>query len=105
MYSGIDLHSNDSVVAVIDDADRAVAQKRLPNDIRKIVGFLARWKDGLAGVVVESAGVLPETQKGRRTPRSEQDRKTAYRIEFPSLVAAVIALQAPDQTVPRSRQR
>src|ERR1700687_1782055 len=54
MYSGIDLHSNNSVVAVIDDADRVVAQKRLPNDITKGVGFLARWKDELAGVVVES---------------------------------------------------
>jgi hypothetical protein len=31
-----------------------VAQKRLPNDITKVVGFLARWKDELAGVVIES---------------------------------------------------
>ena len=54
MYGGIDLHSNNSVVAIIDDADRVVAQKRLPNDITKIVGFLARWQDQLAGVVVES---------------------------------------------------
>ena len=54
MYSGIDLHSNNSVVAVIDDADRVVAHKRLANEITKIVGFLARWKDELAGVVVES---------------------------------------------------
>jgi transposase len=54
MYSGIDLHSNNSVVAIIDDADRVVAQKRLPNDIKKIVGFLARWQDEMAGVVVES---------------------------------------------------
>ena len=54
MYGGIDLHSNNSVVAVIDDGDRVVAQKRLPNDITKIVGFLARWQDQLAGVVVES---------------------------------------------------
>ncbi len=54
MYSGIDLHSNNSVVAVIDDRDRVVAQKRLPNDIVKITGFLARWQDELAGVVVES---------------------------------------------------
>jgi transposase len=54
MYSGIDLHSNNSVVAVIDDADRVVAQKRLPNDLTKIAGFLSRWKDELAGVVVES---------------------------------------------------
>ncbi|MEP7031841.1 MAG: IS110 family transposase, partial [Pseudolabrys sp.] len=53
-YSGIDLHSNNSVVAVIDDGDRVVAQKRLPNEIGKIVGFLARWQDELAGVVVES---------------------------------------------------
>jgi transposase len=54
MYSGIDLHSNNSVVAVIDDADRVVAQKRLPNDIAMIVGFLSRWRDELAGIVVES---------------------------------------------------
>ena len=43
MYSGIDLHSNNSVVAVIDDGDRVVAQKRLPNETAKITGFLARW--------------------------------------------------------------
>src|SRR6202790_3832295 len=54
MYSGIDLHSNNSVVAIIDDVDRVVAQKRLPNDITRIIGFLARWQDELAGVVVES---------------------------------------------------
>ena len=53
MYSGIDLHANNSVVAVIDDADRVVAQKRLPNDLAKVVGFLSRWKSELAGVVVE----------------------------------------------------
>ena len=54
MYGGIDLHSNNSVVAVIDDADRVVAQKRLPNDLTKIVGFLSQWRGDLAGVVVES---------------------------------------------------
>jgi transposase len=54
MYCGIDLHSNNSVVAVVDDADRVIAQKRLPNDVDTITGFLARWKNELAGVVVES---------------------------------------------------
>ena len=54
MYSGIDLHSNNSVIAVIDDGDHIVAQKRLANDIGKITGFLARWRDTMAGVVVES---------------------------------------------------
>src|ERR1700692_2163740 len=54
MYSGIDLHCNNSVIAIIDEADRVVAQKRLPNDVTKIVGFLARWQEQLAGVVGES---------------------------------------------------
>jgi transposase len=54
MYGGIDLHSNNSVVAMIDENDHVVGQKRLPNDLTKIVSFLARWKDELAGVVVES---------------------------------------------------
>jgi len=40
-YSGIDLHSNNSVVTVIDETDRAVAEKRLPNDVTKILAFLA----------------------------------------------------------------
>lgn len=53
-YSGIDLHSNNSVVSVIDEADRVVAEKRLPNDMAKILAFLAPWQAGLAGVVVES---------------------------------------------------
>lgn len=53
-YSGIDLHSNNSVVTVTDDTDRVVAERRLPNDIAKIVGFLLPWRNELAGVVVES---------------------------------------------------
>ena len=53
-YSGIDLHSNNSVVTVTDDTDRVVAERRLPNDLAKIVGFLLPWRDELAGVVVES---------------------------------------------------
>ena len=53
-YSGIDLHSNNSVVTVTDEADRVVAEKRLPNDLDKIIGFLSPWREELAGVVVES---------------------------------------------------
>jgi hypothetical protein len=34
-FSGIDLHSNNSVVVVSDDADRVVYQRRLPNDPRR----------------------------------------------------------------------
>lgn len=53
-YSGIDLHSNNSVVTVTDEEDRVVAEKRLPNDLSKIVGFLLPWRDELKAVVVES---------------------------------------------------
>lgn len=53
-YSGIDLHSNNSVVSVADEEDRVVAEKRLPNDLAKILGFLMPWREELAGVVVES---------------------------------------------------
>lgn len=53
-YGGIDLHSNNSVVTVIDGGDRVMAEKRLPNDLTKIRAFLAPWQAELAGVVVES---------------------------------------------------
>jgi transposase len=53
-YSGIDLHSNNSVVTVMDEEDRVVAEKRLPNDLTKILGLLLPWREELAGVVVES---------------------------------------------------
>ena len=53
-YSGIDLHSNNCVVTITDDNDKVVAEKRLPNDLAKIVAFLLPWRDELAGVVVES---------------------------------------------------
>jgi transposase len=53
-YSGIDLHSNNSVVTVIDEGDKVVAEKRLPNELARILDFLAPWREELAGVVVES---------------------------------------------------
>ncbi len=53
-YSGIDLHSNNSVVTVIDEADRVVPEKRLPNDLTKILPFLTPWQSELTGVAVES---------------------------------------------------
>lgn len=53
-YSGIDLHSNNSVVTVTDETDKVVAEKRLPNDLSKIVGFLQPWRGEMVAVVVES---------------------------------------------------
>lgn len=53
-YSGIDLHSNNCVVSITDEQDRLVDEKRLPNDLEKILAFLQPCKGQLAGVVVES---------------------------------------------------
>jgi transposase len=53
-YCGIALHSNNSVVSVLDEQDHIVAEKRLPNDLEKIIGLIKPWQSELAGVVVES---------------------------------------------------
>lgn len=53
-YSGIDLHSNNSVVAIIDEADRVLYRKRLPNDLFAIIAALSPYRDELHSVVVES---------------------------------------------------
>src|ERR1022692_906098 len=53
-FSGIDLHSNNSVVVVSDEEDRIVYQKRLPNNLEQIVAALATYREELVGVVVES---------------------------------------------------
>jgi transposase len=53
-YSGIDLHSNNSVVVVSDEADRVVYRRRLPNELGKVVEALEPYRDELVGVVVES---------------------------------------------------
>jgi len=53
-YCGIDLHSNNSLVSVLDEEDHVVAEKRVPNDLAKIIGLIEPWRAELAGVVVES---------------------------------------------------
>src|SRR3970282_317005 len=53
-YSGIDLHSNNSVVLVSDEADRVAYQRRLPNDLGMILAALEPYRGELAGVVRES---------------------------------------------------
>jgi transposase len=53
-YIGIDLHSNNSVVVVTDEADRIIYQKRLANNLNEIQAALAPHRDETVGVVVES---------------------------------------------------
>jgi transposase len=53
-YSEINLHSNNRVVVVGDEADRVLVRRRLPNDAATILALLAAYRDELVGVVVES---------------------------------------------------
>ncbi len=54
LYCGIDLHSNNSVVAVLDESDRTIYEKRLPNDLGMVIGVLNDYRTELAACVVES---------------------------------------------------
>ena len=53
-YSAIDLHSNNNVLVVTDETDRVLVEKRLPNELDRVLALLAPHKDELTGVVVES---------------------------------------------------
>ncbi len=54
LYCGIDLHSSNSVIAVLDEQDKAVYDKRLDNDLDDILEALNPFKDEIVGCVVES---------------------------------------------------
>jgi transposase len=53
-YAGIDLHSNNGVLTIIDETDRVLRQKRLPNKIEAFVAELEPYRASLQGVAVES---------------------------------------------------
>jgi transposase len=54
LYGGIDLHSNNSVIAIKDDTGKVLVCKKLPNDWELIQRFLEPYKQVLIGLVIES---------------------------------------------------
>jgi transposase len=54
LYGGIDLHSNNSFTTLIDQNDKAVFEKRMPNELGVVLKGLEPFRDKIAGVVVES---------------------------------------------------
>ena len=54
LYGAIDLHSTNSVLVVIDEEDKIVYQKRLPNELAVILQQLSVYQSRLEGIVVES---------------------------------------------------
>jgi transposase len=54
LYGGIDLHSNNSVIHLIDENGVSHFRKRVVNDLENIVALLTPYRDNLVGLVVES---------------------------------------------------
>ncbi len=54
LYCGVDLHSNNHVVTVIDEGDHRLYEKRHPNELASTLGVLERFRGELVGVAVES---------------------------------------------------
>ena len=54
LYGGIDLHSNNCVIAIKDENGKVLVCKKLPNDLDRILQFLIPYREMLVGLVIES---------------------------------------------------
>ena len=102
-FSGIDLHSNNSVVVVSDEEDRIVYQKRLPNNVEQIRAALAPYREELAGVVVESTYNLRQT--GGRMSGERVKRLTAEQVGGLGFVPDVALAVEVNRAVSESLQQ
>ena len=53
-YAGIDLHSSNNYIGIINEQDQRLYGKRIPNELGRVLMALAPFKNTLKGVVVES---------------------------------------------------
>jgi transposase len=54
LYCGIDLHSNNHYVSIIDQKDKRLKEKRLSNDLSKTLSLLEPYQNDLQGIAIES---------------------------------------------------
>jgi len=54
LYGGIDLHSNNCVVVLLDEEDRTVLEKRLTNNLDGILLAMADFREAVRGIAVKS---------------------------------------------------
>jgi transposase len=54
VYCGVDLHSNNSVVGIMDETGRRLLKRRVRNQLSLVEGLLEPYREQLAAVVVES---------------------------------------------------
>lgn len=53
-YAAVDLHSNNGVLTIIDETDRVLKQRRIPNKLELFLSELEPFRATLQGVAVES---------------------------------------------------
>jgi len=54
LYAAIDLHSNNNVLVLLDERDRIVYERRLPNKLSFILAELAPHRENVQAIAVES---------------------------------------------------
>ena len=54
LYGGIDLHSNNSLVVLIDHEDRLIYERRHGNDLAEIRSAFSPYREAIAGIAIES---------------------------------------------------
>ena len=53
-YAGIDLHSSNNYLGIINDNDKKLYGRRIPKDLNRVLMALEPFRDQLEGIVVES---------------------------------------------------
>jgi len=54
LYCGIDLHSTNSWIVVLEGTQKVMLDVRVPNDLKEVLAELEPFREGLAGIAVES---------------------------------------------------
>ncbi|MDA8242498.1 MAG: IS110 family transposase [Elusimicrobia bacterium] len=54
LYAAIDLHSNNSVLVILDETDKIVHERRHPNDLPTILAALEPHRENIEAIAVES---------------------------------------------------
>jgi transposase len=54
VFAGLDLHSNNVMIGIVDEEGRRLKHQKLPCDLKQVRAFLQPWKRRLGSVAVES---------------------------------------------------
>lgn len=54
LYAGVDLHSNNNYLGIIDRKEKVVFKKKLPNELSMILEELKPYREEIEGIAVES---------------------------------------------------